>query len=263
MKITSPANPRIKNILKLTNARVRKAEGLVLVDGAAEVRRALDAGVPLREFYVCREWLKDDDLPRTAERLGASVYEVSPRVCEKLAFGDRKEGVVAVCAPRPAPWPVPRGKKAPLFLVVERVEKPGNLGAVLRTCDGVGVDGVLVCDPRTDIFNPNCIRASLGAVFSLPVVQAAGEDVLRFLRGQHVRVVASAPSATGLYTSENLAEGVALVVGGEHEGLSDFWLREADALVRIPMLGKIDSLNVSVSSAVLLYEALRQRRDRR
>ncbi len=259
MKISSLTNPHVKNLIRLRKSKVRQEQGLTVVDGVQEVRRALEAGIPINEVYVFYDGFKDEQLYRQLLKQERPVYEVTRPVFEKIAFGERREGLVAVCAPVPKTFSSIPVRPGALFLVVEQLEKPGNLGAILRTCDGAGVDGVIVCHPRTDIYNPNCIRASLGSVFVLPVIQANPEDTLAFFRKRHVKIIATSPAAAKPYSRVDLGGDIAIVVGSEHDGLGEFWLSRADELVRIPMKGRADSLNVSVSSAVMLYEALRQR----
>ena len=184
---------------------------------------------------------------------------MSEDVFQKISFGDRREGGVAVCQPRACRLKELEQKECGLFVVVENVEKPGNLGAVLRICDGAGVDALLVSDEQSDIFSPNCIRASTGTVFTVPVVQARRDAVLSFLRQRGALLVAATPLADKVYSQVNLLSALAIVAGSERDGLSDFWLNNSDARVKIPMAGTADSLNVAVSVAVIVYEAVRQR----
>lgn len=259
MKILSLTNPRIKNLLTLRKPRARGEQGLTVVDGVQEITRALEAGVPFQEVFFGLNAASQHLLGLLAARR-VPVYEVSDRVMERIAFGARDEGLVAVCAPRPWTLEALPCRARALYVVVEQVEKPGNLGAIIRTCDAAGVDGVITCDTRTDIYNPNCIRASLGCVFSLPVVKAAPEQVQRFLKSREVKIVATTPAAEKAYYDADLTSNLAVIVGSEHEGLGPFWLERAQESVRIPMKGQGDSLNVSVSCAVIIYEACRQRR---
>ena len=259
MKISSLSNPHIKNLLKLRKARSRLEQALTVVDGIQEITRALDAGVEFKEafFVACPE---PSALVDALAARHVPVYEVAGHVMERIAFGTRNEGLVAVCVPKPWSLQSLPAQAHALYMVVDAVEKPGNLGAIIRTCDAAGADGVLACDTRTDIYNPNCIRASLGCVFSLPVVKASPQEALSFLKARGIRIVATTPAAGKLYYDADLVAGAAIVVGSEHEGLGSFWLDHADETVRIPMNGQGDSLNVSVSSAVVVYEACRQRR---
>ncbi|MFA5261015.1 MAG: RNA methyltransferase [Candidatus Omnitrophota bacterium] len=259
MKISSLSNPHIKNLLTLRKPRARFEQELTIVDGVQEITRVLEAGVPLKEAFFGLN-LESRALMDALAARHVPVYEVADHVMERIAFGARNEGIVAVCAPRS--WTleaIPIHSPA-LYVVVEQVEKPGNLGAIIRTCDAAGVDGVMACDPRTDIYNPNCIRASLGCVFTLPVVKASSEEAQRFFKSRGIKIIATTPSAEKVHYDADLTSDIAVIVGSEHEGLGPFWLEHADETVRIPMHGQGDSLNVSVSSAVVIYEACRQRR---
>jgi TrmH family RNA methyltransferase len=256
-KITSLQNPLIKNVIGLREASARRAQGLTIIDGMREIERALRAGVVFDKFFYVKD--KHEELLKQLRARTVECLEVSDKVMEKLAYGERHEDILAV-----AKTPVPSLKDLKLspqalVVVLESLEKPGNLGAILRTCDGVGVDVVLVCDPKTDIYNPNVVRSSTGMIFSLPVVCASAAEIAAFLKSKHIKTCAAAPSAEKLYTQVDFKGAWALVLGREDTGLSDAWLKNADVTVNIPMKGTADSLNVSISAAVILYEALRQR----
>lgn len=258
LKIVSPANPRIKEAARLRESRHRKRTGLTIVEGHREICRALEAGVKFRELYVCEGYKIPATCSKNLKESGAVFCETSKGVFAKMAYGERNEGLLAVCeAPKPSFAAIPR-RDNPFFVVVEALEKPGNLGAVLRTCDGAGVDGVIVCG-GTDIYNPNVIRASVGTVFSVPLAAGSNEETLQFLRSRHAKVYAASPQGLEIYTRADWRGSRAVVVGCEDKGLTDFWARRSDLLVKIPMRGAADSLNVSASAAVLIYEALRQR----
>lgn len=262
LKITSFENPRIKTLMKLTDRKDRKETGLTVIDGIREVTRAFEAGALLTEVFICPEYFATKGDPGFLAKLtakGVPLFEITRDIFYKIAFGDRREGVFAVCQPVPKILADLQVGKRPLFVVLENVEKPGNLGAIVRTCDGAGVDAVLVSDRHTDIFNPNVIRSSLGAVFSVPVVQASADEILEFLLNHSVRIVATSPSGDKVYANANLKDPLAIVVGSEQQGLSEFWMRHSHAQVRIPMHGRADSLNVSITTAIIIYEALRQR----
>ncbi len=269
--ITSPANPRVKQAAALRAAGERRRTGLTLVDGLREITRAVAAGVEIVELFVAAEARADD--ARAAERAacldacaarGAEVVRLGPRALEKLAFGDRDEGVVAVVrfAPRSlGDVSFPAGRPV---LVAEGVEKPGNLGAILRTVDAAGLGGVIVCDGGTDAANPAVIRASLGTVFGVPLAAATAAEAIAWCRGQSRRVVAATPEGHAAWHTARLAGDTAIVVGSEADGLSAAWQEAATAgtiqlqTVRLPMRGIADSLNVSATVAVLAYEAVRQ-----
>ena len=262
--LTSSSNPRVAAGVALRDRRERERTGLTLVDGAREVRRALDAGVEVVEAFTCEPLLAGPDARAALDRLlagSAPLLRTSERVFAKLAFGERAEGIVAVVR-------VPSlelGRLSlpvdPLVLVLEGVEKPGNLGAVLRTADGAGVDAVVAASPRTDLFNPNAIRASAGTVFAVPTASASTADVLAWLRGSGVRILATRVDAERRYSDVDLTGPVALVLGAEDDGLTDTWNAPDIESIRLPMSGIADSLNVSVTAAVVAYEARRQRGD--
>ncbi len=262
--VSSRQNPRFKAALALRDARERRARGRIVVDGAREIGRALDAGVTLHETWIAPELIRSEAaralLPRVAA--GAETIETTPELLAHLAYGERDEGIVAVFE-RPAASLATIAAslpERPLIAVMERVEKPGNLGALLRSADGAGVDAVIAADPVSDIWNPNAIRASLGTIFSTPIAVCTSAEALAFLREQQVTVLAARVEGAIDYDAVDLTGAVALVVGAETSGLSDAWSGEGVTPIAIPMLGLADSLNVSASAAVLFYEARRQRR---
>lgn len=231
-----------------------------------ETLRALQGGVVLREVFVEPELMAEQEAKALLERLreeSVPVLELSREAFAKLAYGDRLDGVVAV-----AETPLRSLKDLilppdPLIAVIEGVEKPGNLGAVLRTADGAGLNAVIVAESATDLFNPNIIRASLGAVFAVPVVVASSGEVLTWLSERGIAIIAARIDGSVDYTAADYTGAVAIALGSEARGLSDAWGELARASVRVPMLGVADSLNVSATAAVLFYEALRQRRSER
>ncbi len=259
--IESPHNPRIRAAVALRERRDRLATGLTIVDGARECHRAIEAGVAVETAFTCGPLLRTDEAvaAQTALRArGIEPVEVSERVFAKLAFGDRADGIVLVLRPpSTALEDLPFGPE-PLILVTEGVEKPGNLGAILRTADGAGVDAVIAVG-GTDLFNPNVIRASVGTVFSMPLAGAAADAALAWLRGRGIRIVATRVEAEPLYADSDLTGPLAIVLGSEAVGLSDAWDAPDIEAVRLPMLGVADSLNVSATAAILAYEARRQR----
>lgn len=260
LRITSRHNPRLKQAAQLRDSRHRRATGQLLVDGARETLRALTAGVTPIEAFVDEAATGERTTEALAEleRRGVTVFPVASDAFEKLAYGDRADGVILV-----AEHPV-RGladlalPKSPLIAVIEAVEKPGNLGAILRTADGAGVDAVIVADPRVDLFNPNAIRSSVGAVFRKEIAVATADEARQWLRERSVTIFATRPEATTLYCDANFKQGCAIVLGSEADGLSPEWDAIATG-VSLPMLGVADSLNVSAAAAVLMYEARRQR----
>jgi len=256
-KITSFQNVLVKKVQALRESRERREAGLTIIDGAREIKRAYEAGITLdKVFYVEGQ---QGILLKQLSSKKIELIEVSDKVMEKLAYGERHEGIIALAKTPQLTLKDLKLSAQPLVVVLESLEKPGNLGAILRTCDGVGVEAVLVCDPKTDIYNPNVIRSSTGVIFSLPVVAAGPEEVFSFLRSKKIKICASAPAAQKLYTQADFKGAWGLILGSEDQGLSDFWLLAADMTVKIPMKGNADSLNVSISAAIILYEALRQR----
>ena len=262
--VVSRQNPRFKATLALRDARERRARGRIIVDGAREIGRALDAGVPLRETWIAPGRIRSETargvLPRVAS--SAEIIETTPELLARLAYGDRDEGIVAVFETPAADLETvtPRLPVQPLIAVMEQVEKPGNLGALLRSADGAGVDAVIAADPVSDIWNPNAIRASLGTIFSTPVAACTSVEAMAFLREHGVAVLAARVEGATDYDAIDLTGPVALVVGAENSGLSEAWTGEGVTPISIPMAGLADSLNVSASAAVLFYEARRQRR---
>jgi TrmH family RNA methyltransferase len=260
--LASPSNPRIKSVARLRDRRERESSGLTLVDGAREVRRALDAGVDVVEAFVCEPLLAGEDARAALVALAAKhvpMTTTTEAAFNKLAFGDRAEGLVAVIRPPTLALADVRLPADPLVVVVEGVEKPGNVGAVLRSADGVGADALIAASPRTDLANPNVIRASAGTIFSVPLAAAPSDDVVAWLREREIQMVAARVDADRLYTDTDLTGPLAVVLGSETDGLTAAWRADDIQAVRLPMRGVADSLNVSVSAAILLYEARRQR----
>ena len=255
MHITSLQNPRVKHIVRLRDdRRQRRQDGLMLVEGYDEIQLALAAG------HRPRTLLSSPELAtRTIDGVDAESITVSRGVFEKMSYREHPDGWLAV-------FPIPHVSlddlalsDAPLVIVAESVEKPGNLGAILRTADAAHVAALLVCDPRVDLWNPNVVRASRGAVFSVPAVEGDNASAWQWLKRRGIRVLAATPAAETLYWDVDLRQPAAIAVGTEDEGLSEFWMSKADRKVKIPMLGRVNSLNVSVSTALIVYEAIRQR----
>ena len=248
--LTSGQNPKIKDLLQLeTKSRERKARGLFVVEGRREYARAVAAGWQTETLFV-REGEPEAD---------QADFVVSAALYEKIACRGGTEGIVAVMRMQERALSEIPLSAAPLVLVLESVEKPGNLGAVLRTADAAGVDAVLVCDPLTDLFNPNLIRASLGALFSVPTVACTSQEAYAWLSAHGITILTAQLQDSSLYYDTDMVRPTAIVFGTEDKGLSAFWRERADAHIRIPMAGAMDSLNVSVSAAILAFEAVRQR----
>jgi RNA methyltransferase, TrmH family len=262
--ITSLTNPRVKAAVRLRDRAERDLTGLTIVDGAREILRALDAGVRVEQAFVAPDLLRSADGQEVADRLRhrPTTLEVSPTVLARVAFGQRSDGVVAVVATPSLSLDDLVLPSDPLVVVAEAIEKPGNLGAVIRTADGAGADAIIAANPRTDLFNPNAIRASLGTIFALPVVAATSAATLAWLLAHGIRPVAARVDSEAEYTAFDLRGPLALVLGSEAGGLSDAWSDPRVEPAAIPMHGIADSLNVSIAAAVLLYEARRQRGQR-
>lgn len=248
--------------MALRERRERDRRGLTLVDGNRELLRALEAGATVDEAFVCDPLLSGPDARAILDRLGSSdarVHRVNEHVLARLAFGDRSEGIVAVVRIPLLRLDALVLPADPLVVVVEGVEKPGNLGAALRSADGAAADAVILAEARTDPFNPNAIRASAGTIFSIPMATAGTPEVIRWLMDRAIGIVTARVDAPDLYTDADLRGARAIVLGAEAQGLTAAWRGPGMHAVRLPMLGVADSLNVSVSAAVLLYEARRQR----
>lgn len=261
-RIISLQNPRVKQLVKLRDRRPRDEAGVFLVEGYREIRRALEKQVNLRELYYAPDWFLGENetaLIAQAEAAGAQLFELSKEAFAKVAYRERPDGLLAVAPQWQRTLDDLALPAAPFLLVVEAIEKPGNLGTILRSADAAGCHAVIVCDPVTDIFNPNVVRASTGVLFSVPLVVTGSEQVAAWLKARQIRAVATTPAAEKLYTDTDLRGSLAVVMGSEQYGLSEFWLQHADALVRIPMAGQADSLNVAMATIVTLFEAVRQR----
>lgn len=265
--ITSAANPRLKQMAALRRRRTREELGLTLLEGYDELALALDAGVRLRTLYFCPELMLDPatQLPLVEDerQRGVETVQLARAAFEKVAYREGADGFLAVAPAVGHELAQLELADDPLLLVVEGVEKPGNLGAMLRTADAAGVDAVLAADPVTDWGNPNVVRGSKGTVFSVPVASASTAQTLDYLSHRGVQVVAATPDTELLHTDADLTGPVAIAVGTEKYGLTDEFLERADVRVRIPMVGHANSLNVATSAAIVLYEAVRQRRSDR
>ncbi len=262
MLITSSQNPRVKQAVALRDRRERDETGLTRVEGYDEIRLALESGMQPTVVFFCPELFRDArgaELLEQVQGTNAEIIQVNRPVFEKIAYRENPDALLAI-------FPVPTRQLAdlvlrqpPLLVVAESVEKPGNLGAILRSADAAGLDAVIVCDPTTDLYTPNVVRSSRGTLFTVPVAEATSADALNWLRERHIAIVATTPNTDMVYTAADLRGPVAIAVGTEDKGLTETWLKEADVSVRIPMQGRINSLNVATATTLLLYEALRQR----
>ena len=258
--ITSTQNPRIKHLLALQQkSSQRRAEGLFVVEGLRELEHCVAAGYEVDTLFVCPVLLDESAFRQSLAHLTDNVISLSPRVYERIAYRGTTEGVVATVRSRQLSLDdLPLGEN-PLLMVLESVEKPGNLGAVLRSADAAKADAVIVCDPLTDLYNPNLIRSSIGAVFTVPTVACTSEECIAFLKRRGISILTAQLQDSSLYYDTPMTGPTALVMGTESTGLTPQWREAATAHIRIPMLGRLDSLNVSVSAAILLFEAVRQR----
>ena len=261
--ITSAQNPKLKNLLLLQEkSKARREQGLFVVEGRRELRHALEAGFRPRTLF-----LREADAPELEDILAAAeaanpdclALTLPSPLYAKAAYREGTEGVIGVMEVRERRLEDLNLGEKPLVVVLESVEKPGNLGAVLRSADAARADAVIVCDPLTDLWNPNLIRASLGGIFTVPTVSATSEETIAWLRSHGIRILTAQLQDSSWYYDIDMTVGTALVMGTESTGLTPLWRRAADAHIRIPMLGRLDSLNVSVSAAILLFEAVRQR----
>lgn len=259
-KITSLQNTRIKNIVKLGKAKERREQDLFILEGARELTLALSGGYKPDSVFVCPELFTKTDYPHVLDSITEDlIYEVSQQVFEKVAYREGSDGLIALMKPKQHSLVDLSIKSNPFIIILESVEKPGNLGAILRTADAAQVDAVIVCDPQTDVYNPNAIRSSVGCIFTVPVAVCSSTEALAWLKQQGITSYAAELQASEWYQDVNYTTPSAIVMGTEADGLTDFWLNNADKRIKIPMRGKIDSLNVSVSTAVITFEAMRQR----
>jgi len=267
-KLTSPQNPQVKNLVKLRHRRARDESRRTVVEEPLVLRRAWESGYPLEAVYYCPELLTDpakellEDLQAAvrAGQMSLDLIELAPALLRKAAYRDQPEGMLAVAPQQTRQLADLALRPDSLLVVLENVEKPGNLGAALRVADGVGADAVLVTGEGTDLYNPNVLRASRGAFFAVPAVECHVGEARDFLHEAGVKVVVTTPDAPRVYTDVDLTGPTAIILGCEHNGLSQAWLHDEGAMpVRIPMQGRGDSLNVATAAAIILYEAVRQR----
>ncbi|MCK5843444.1 MAG: RNA methyltransferase [Victivallales bacterium] len=264
--VTSVKNPGVKLARSLRSRGKRENSGLTILEGYRAVSRGLECGM---EFTVCYYapplFLGENESPllEKIERGGAEIIEVAEHVLQAMAYRDRPEGLLAVARIREHPLEklpiVPNG----LYIVAESIEKPGNLGSLMRSADAAGANGIILCDKQTDLYNPNTITASTGALFSVPIADCSSAEAMEWLTGNEIAILAATPEADTPYYNIDLTKSVAIAVGAEQYGLTDFWKKRAEINIRIPMLGYIDSLNVATAATVLLFEASRQRSSNR
>lgn len=260
-RIDSPKNPLVKEVVRLRERRTRERSGVFVIEGERELERALAAGIALRELLLAPELVRPEglSLASRAESAGIRVTELTRAAFSRASIREHPDGLIALAQKSQLELTELELSSQPLLLVIDGLEKPGNFGALLRTADAADLDAVIVAGRGTDPFNPNVIRASMGSVFSRPVVTAEPSEILPFLKERHVRLIASSPAAEKPFWNAELDGPIALLLGTEHEGLGSEWLESADERVHIPMAGMADSLNVATAGALILYEALRQR----
>ncbi len=262
LHISSPSNPRIKAVVKLRQRSHRDSESLMIIEGFRELLRAVESRHTPSLLFFCPDLFQGENeysLIETCREQGSQIIQCARDAFQKMAYRDRPEGLLAIAKPVARPLDQIELSENPLVIAAEAIEKPGNLGTILRSADASGVDGVIVCDRCTDLTNPNVVRASIGTLFTVPVADASTVDTLTWLREKHIRILAATPHAEAMHTEVDLTGPVAIAVGSEQFGLSEKWMTSADIQVRIPMFGRCDSLNVATATTILLYEAIRQR----
>lgn len=260
--ITSTQNPRVKALVKLKKRSERDSQGIFLTEGYRPITRALAAGFYFDELYYCPEWFlgsNEQKVLNDAEQAGTKLMKLGKEAFAKIAYRERPEGLLAIGKQWYPQLKDLKLSENPFLIVVEAIEKPGNLGTILRSADATGAEAVIVCDSVTDLFNPNVVRASTGVLFTTPTVITDSKSAIEFLKSKNIKTLAATPAATELYTDIDLTQPVAIVMGSEQFGLTDTWLESADLPVRLPMAGIADSLNVSAATVAIAYEVVRQR----
>ena len=260
--ITSIHNPRVKSLAKLRKRSERDEQGVFITEGYRPITRALSAGFHFDELYYSPEWFlgsNEQKVLEDAEKSGAILIRLGKEAFAKIAYRERPEGLIAVGKQWHTSLDELKLSKNPFLIVVEAIEKPGNLGTILRSADATGAEAVIVCDAVTDLFNPNVVRASTGVLFTTPTIITDSESAMAFLKKHGVQSLAATPAAKELYTDVDLTKPVAIVMGSEQFGLTDKWIEDCDLPVRLPMAGIADSLNVSAATVAIAYEVVRQR----
>lgn len=262
MILTSLQNPKMKRALTLYDRKDRDETALFLIEGYRELLRYVENGGKPLELFYCPDLFLGTNEAALIEKIcqtQASLYQCSSAIMRKLSYRDRPDGLVAVAKQEHHGIKEIQFRKIPFLVVAEAIEKPGNLGTILRSSDASGVDGLILCDRCTDIYNPNVVRASVGTLFTVPIFEASSKETIAWLKKQNIQIAAATPQAKVEFTKTDFTGPIAIVVGTEQLGLSQKWMDEADIQVRIPMMGAADSLNVATATTLLLYEVLRQR----
>ncbi len=256
--ITSAHNPKVKSLLSLEKPRERRRQQQFIVEGKKEIGLALQAGYKIGNLFYCVNIFPETDL-KSLNIEDKFLVPVTQEVFDKIAVRENSGGVIAVAEMKTHRLEEIKLGKNPLVLVLESVEKPGNLGAILRTSDAAGVDAVIICDPQTDFYNPNVVRSSLGCIFTKQIAAAPSDETIAWLRKNKISIFCTYLKASRPYHEVDFKIPSAIVMGTEATGLSDSWVKNSDANIIIPMHGKIDSMNVSTAAAVVVFEAVRQR----
>lgn len=263
VNLTSLQNGKVKLVVRLRNRRERDETGLYLIEGYRELSRASKAKVHIESLFICPSLFlgtNEEELIQSIKSTKAPVYLCTPTIFKKISYRDRPDGLLAIAKKSPSNLQKISLSKSPFVVVAQAIEKPGNLGTILRSSDAAKVDGLVVCDRCTDVFNPNVVRASVGTLFTVPLAECSSQETISWLRHHSIQIVAATPQASTDYTEVDFTGPVAIAVGAEQFGLSPFWMENADLKVSIPMLGVADSLNVATATTLLLYEVVRQRR---
>ena len=258
--ITSAQNPKIQTLLALQEkSKERRKSGLFVVEGRRELLHCIEAGYEPYSVFMCSEIISEADFKVIVDRCSCNFFDIPKHLYDKVAYRGGTEGIIAELRCKERTLQSLKLKENPLIVVLESVEKPGNLGAVLRSADAAGADAVIICDPLTDLYNPNLIRSSIGGIFTVQTAATSSEETIKWLKDNRIKIYTAQLQDSEWYYDTDMKGGTAIVMGTEATGLTDIWRKAADAHIKIPMLGRLDSLNVSVSAAILLFEAVKQR----
>jgi TrmH family RNA methyltransferase len=257
--ITSLQNTKVKQLVRLRERKERDSEQMFLIEGYRELLRAIEGGVFIEGLFYCPEFFLGSNEMSLIAKVKGDIFPCTPEVFKKISYRDRPDGLLAVARQTHLHLKDLKLSSSPFLVSCEAIEKPGNLGTILRSSDSVKVDGLIVCDQCTDIFNPNTVRASVGTLFTVPVVEATSDDTISWLKANNIKILAATPSGNVNYSDVDLTQGICIAVGTEQLGLSKKWMDQADLKVKIPMKGVADSLNVAMATTILLHEVLRQR----